>query len=63
MEYNSRRQQLLCGYKGRVRAFHVYSPEEGHNTEVIERRAISCCEHTDIVSCIITCEGRFYSAG
>ncbi|ORX42833.1 WD40 repeat-like protein [Piromyces finnis] len=63
LEYNSRRQQLLCGYKGRVRAFHVYSPEEGHNTEVIERKAISCCEHTDIVSCIITCEGRFYSAG
>jgi len=63
VEYNSRRQQLLCGYKARVRAFHVYSPEEGHTSEVVERRAISCCEHTDIVSCIITCEGRFYSAG
>ncbi|KAG4091430.1 WD40 repeat-like protein [Neocallimastix lanati (nom. inval.)] len=63
LEYNSRRQQLLCGYKGRVRAFHVFSPEDGQSSEVIERKAVSCCEHKDIVSCIITCEGRFYSAG
>ncbi|KAJ3139429.1 hypothetical protein HK101_003641 [Irineochytrium annulatum] len=32
-------------------------------TDVLERRSVSCEEHTDVVSCMVSAEGRFYSAG
>ncbi|KAJ3091362.1 hypothetical protein HK102_000820 [Quaeritorhiza haematococci] len=33
------------------------------STDILERWSIGCREHTDVVSCLVSCEGRFYSAG
>lgn len=32
-------------------------------TDVLEQRSVSSSEHTDIISCISSYEGRFYTAG
>ncbi|KAJ3240215.1 hypothetical protein HDU81_004352 [Chytriomyces hyalinus] len=64
MAYNSRRQKLLAGYNKRIRVFQMISPEDSHlSSEVLERKAVSCSEHSDVVSCLVTCEGRCFSAG
>ncbi|KAI8611101.1 WD40-repeat-containing domain protein [Chytriomyces sp. MP71] len=64
MAYNSRRQKLFAGYNKKIRVFQMISPEDSHLTsDVLERKSISSSEHTDVVSCIVTCEGRCFSAG
>ncbi|KAI8837830.1 WD40-repeat-containing domain protein [Chytridium lagenaria] len=66
LAFNSRRQQLLVGHNKKVRVFQTISNEDisGHtNTDVLEARSMTCSEHSDIVSCMVSCEGRFYSAG
>ncbi|KAJ3280734.1 hypothetical protein HK104_000440, partial [Borealophlyctis nickersoniae] len=64
MAYNIRRQQLMIGHNRKVRIFQIVNNEDGHAvTEVLERRSVTCGEHTDVVSCIVSAEGRFYSAG
>ncbi|KAI9091859.1 WD40-repeat-containing domain protein [Phlyctochytrium arcticum] len=64
LAYNSRRQQLMVGCNKQVQLFQLANAEESHGqTEILERRSVSCAEHKDIVSCIVSCEGRFYSAG
>ncbi|KAJ3124143.1 hypothetical protein HK098_001370 [Nowakowskiella sp. JEL0407] len=68
LAYNSRRQQVLAGCNKKVRVFQVNSNDDAvHggqlNNEILERKSVCNKEHTDIVSCIVSCEGRFYSAG
>ncbi|KAJ3413079.1 hypothetical protein HDV05_008533 [Chytridiales sp. JEL 0842] len=64
LAYNSRRQQLLAGYNKKVRVFQAISSEDNHtSTDVLEKKSISAQVHNDVVSCMISCEGRFYSAG
>ncbi|KAJ3330631.1 DExD/H-box ATP-dependent RNA helicase dhh1 [Blyttiomyces sp. JEL0837] len=64
LAFNSRRQQLMAGYNKKVRIFHTLVSEENHTSnEVLEKRSVACAEHTDMVSCMMSCEGRFYSAG
>jgi hypothetical protein len=64
LAYNPRRQQFLAGQNGKVRLFQVANNEDmqGSN-DIIEKRSITSSEHSDIVSCIVSCEGKFYSAG
>ncbi|TPX59029.1 hypothetical protein SpCBS45565_g07846 [Spizellomyces sp. 'palustris'] len=63
LAYNSRRQQIMVGCNRQVRVFQLVSTEETHTSDILERKSVSCTEHSDIVSCIVSCEGRFYSAG
>ncbi|KAJ3086653.1 hypothetical protein HK100_008637, partial [Physocladia obscura] len=64
MTYNARRQKLLAGYNKKIRVFQMISPEDSHlSSDVLERKSVSCTEHTDVVSCLVSCEGRCYSAG
>ena len=61
---NSRHHQIMAGHNKKVRLFQLINPEESHSgTEVLEKKSVTCSEQLDIVSCIISCEGRFYSAG
>ncbi|ORZ33212.1 quinon protein alcohol dehydrogenase-like superfamily [Catenaria anguillulae PL171] len=78
LAWNSRRNQLMCGQKGMVRVyqakddFQVVQASSGGNStnvpdlifdlrdlHIIGAKGI----HTDIVSCLYSCEARFYSAG
>ncbi|OAJ36383.1 hypothetical protein BDEG_20563 [Batrachochytrium dendrobatidis JEL423] len=64
LAYNARRQQLMAGQHKKVRLFQLLSSDDNHGTtDILERRNVVCLEHTDVVSCIVSCEGRFYSAG
>ncbi|ORY40968.1 WD40 repeat-like protein [Rhizoclosmatium globosum] len=64
MAYNQRRQKLLAGYNKRIRVFQMVSPEDSHlSTDVLERKSVSSSDHTDVVSCLVACEGRCFSAG
>ncbi|RKO84000.1 hypothetical protein BDK51DRAFT_43184 [Blyttiomyces helicus] len=67
LAYNSRRQQLMAGYNRCVRVFRLISAEDaqqhGGGSDVLERRSVPCAEHVDVVGCIVSAEGRFYSAG
>nr|KAJ3422640.1 hypothetical protein HK105_007194 [Polyrhizophydium stewartii] len=64
LAYNSRRQQLMAGQNKKVRLFQLINSDDNHGTtDVLERRNVVCLEHSDVVSCIVSCEGRFYSAG
>lgn len=54
----------MVGCNKEVKVFQMISNEDNHTLlEVLERKPISCAEHTDLVSCMVSCEGRFYSAG
>ncbi|KAI8810660.1 WD40-repeat-containing domain protein [Cladochytrium replicatum] len=65
--FNLRRQQILVGCSKKVRLFQVTSNDDTTAAlmqfEVLERRSVCNHDHSDIVSCIVSCEGRFYSAG
>ncbi|KAI8927284.1 quinon protein alcohol dehydrogenase-like superfamily [Entophlyctis helioformis] len=64
LAYNSRRQQIMAGQNRKVRLFQLINSDDNHGTtDVLERRNVACTEHSDVVSCIVSCEGRFYSAG
>ncbi|KAJ3015428.1 hypothetical protein HKX48_004593 [Thoreauomyces humboldtii] len=65
LAYNSRRQQIMVGCSKEVRVFQLINVEDTHggSGELMETRSISCGEHTDLVTCIVSAEGRFYSAG
>ncbi|KAI9348234.1 quinon protein alcohol dehydrogenase-like superfamily [Obelidium mucronatum] len=64
MTYNPRRQKLLAGYNKRIRVFQMVSPEDSHlSTDVLERKSVSSSDHNDVVSCLVACEGRCFSAG
>ncbi|KAJ3011791.1 UNVERIFIED_CONTAM: hypothetical protein HDU68_001525 [Siphonaria sp. JEL0065] len=64
MTYNPRRQKLLAGYNKRIRVFQMVSPEDSHlSTDVLERKSVSSSDHSDVVSCLVACEGRCFSAG
>ncbi|KAJ3051739.1 hypothetical protein HK097_007248 [Rhizophlyctis rosea] len=66
LAYNSRRQQLMVGHNRCVRVF-TFLENLGNtnplNTNILEAKSVTCHEHTDVVSCIVSAEGRFYSAG
>ncbi|KAJ3305098.1 hypothetical protein HDV03_002025 [Kappamyces sp. JEL0829] len=63
LAYNSRRQQLMAGHNKKVRLFQLISEDSHSSTDVLEKRNVACSEHHDIVNCLVSCEGRFYSAG
>ncbi|KAJ3277023.1 hypothetical protein HDV01_000075 [Terramyces sp. JEL0728] len=63
LAYNYRRQQIMAGQNKKVRLFQLIGEDSHTTTDVLERKSVSCSEHHDIVSCIVSCEGRFYSAG
>ncbi|KAH9247138.1 hypothetical protein BASA81_015281 [Batrachochytrium salamandrivorans] len=64
LAFNSRRQQLMAGQNKKVRLFQLLNSDDNYSTTgVLERRNVVCLEHSDVVSCIVSCEGRFYSAG
>jgi WD40 repeat protein len=63
LAYNSRRQQIMAGQDKFVRLFQMIGLEDGVGSQVLEKRNVLCTEHSDIVSCIVSCEGRFYSVG
>jgi hypothetical protein len=53
----------MVGQNKRVKLYQLIGEETHGSTDVLEKKSISCVEHHDIVSSIISCEGRFYSAG
>ena len=66
LAYNSRRQQLMLGHNRSVRVFTFLENLGNTNplsTDVLESKSVTCHEHLDVVSCIVSAEGRFYSAG
>ncbi|KAI8592288.1 quinon protein alcohol dehydrogenase-like superfamily [Geranomyces variabilis] len=64
LAYNARRHQIMVGCSKEVRVFQLINLEDTPgSTDVMETRSVSCGEHTDLVSCIVSAEGRFYSAG
>ncbi|KAJ3326052.1 hypothetical protein HDV06_002437 [Boothiomyces sp. JEL0866] len=63
LAYNFRRQQIMAGQNKKVRLFQLIGEDSHTTTDVLEKKSVSCSEHHDIVSCIVSCEGRFYSAG
>ncbi|KAJ3314131.1 hypothetical protein HDV04_000854 [Boothiomyces sp. JEL0838] len=63
LAYNFRRQQIMAGQNKKVRLFQLIGEDTHTTTDVLEKKSVSCSEHYDIVSCIVSCEGRFYSAG
>ncbi|KAI8908490.1 WD40-repeat-containing domain protein [Gorgonomyces haynaldii] len=63
LAYNARRQQLMAGQTKKVRLFQLIPSDESYSSQVLEKKSIVCSEHSDMVSCIVSCEGRFYSVG
>ncbi|KAI8901202.1 quinon protein alcohol dehydrogenase-like superfamily [Globomyces pollinis-pini] len=65
LAYNFRRQQIMAGQNKKVRLFQLIGEDalSKVTTDVLEKKSVSCSEHLDIVSCLVSCEGRFYSAG
>ena len=66
LAFNSRRQQLLAGYYKKVRVFQFSTDDSpSASRQLIETgsKPITCSEHSDVVSCMISCEGRYYSGG
>ena len=61
MSYNSRRQLVMAGQNKKVRLFEL--GESGYTNTVLEKTNAISYEHSDIVSCTVSCEGRFYSVG
>ncbi|KAJ1338995.1 hypothetical protein BSLG_006134 [Batrachochytrium salamandrivorans] len=54
----------MAGQNKKVRLFQLLNSDDNYSTTgVLERRNVVCLEHSDVVSCIVSCEGRFYSAG
>lgn len=67
LAYNSRRAQLMAGQNRKVRLFQLIGDDNAHGagvgSDILEKKTVVCCEHFDIVNCLVSCEGRFYSAG
>lgn len=64
LAYNSRRQQILAGQNRKVRLFQLIMDDGNRgNTDVLEKKTVVANDHSDIVNCLVSCEGRFYSAG
>jgi WD40 repeat protein len=63
MAYSSRRQQMMVGQTKNVKLYQTIGEEVHGIKEVLERKSISFTAHSDIVSCLVSCEGRFYSGG
>jgi hypothetical protein len=64
LAYNSRRQQILAGQNKKVRLFQLITDENLKvNNDVLEKKTVTATDHSDIVNCLVSCEGRFYSAG
>ena len=64
MGFYGRRQQIMIGMSGKVRVFQLNNGEDiPLGGEVVESKSFSSAEHTDIVRCVVACEGRFYSGG
>ncbi|KAJ3224690.1 hypothetical protein HK099_008075 [Clydaea vesicula] len=72
LAFNSRRNQILAGFNKKVRVFQFANSEEQNlnsntnsqnNQKILETRSVACSEHTDVVSCMVSCEGRYYSGG
>ena len=55
----------MVGHAKKVRLFQLINPEENTHsmTEVLEKKSVTCAEHSDVVGHLVCCEGRFYSAG
>lgn len=54
----------MVGHPKKVRLFQLINPEENHSTsKALEKKSVTCSEHSDIVGHLVCCEGRFYSAG
>lgn len=58
----------MAGFYKKVRVFQFISSEDGvavPGASLIETedKPIICTEHQDVVSCMVSCEGRYYSAG
>jgi hypothetical protein len=64
MAFNSRRQQLIAGFNKKVRIYQFNQPEDARNAVgVFETKGFASEQHSDVVSCLISCEGRYISAG
>ncbi|KAI8996698.1 quinon protein alcohol dehydrogenase-like superfamily [Gaertneriomyces semiglobifer] len=65
LAYNPRRQQLMLGCNKLVRIYQRVNNEDnrGVSKDVLEEHSVTCLAHDDIVSCVVSVEGRFYSAG
>lgn len=59
LAHDPRREKILVGQNKLVRLFLL----RDDGTEILDRKTVTCNEHSDIVSCIISCESKFYSAG
>lgn len=58
--------QLMAGFYRKVRIFQFNQSDDGIVPgALIETlgKPITSSEHQDVVSCIVSCEGRYYSAG
>jgi hypothetical protein len=49
----------MAGQNKKVRLWQLVGENEGYSGQVLEERSVVCSEHSDIVSCIVSCEGRF----
>ena len=53
----------MAGQNKKVRLFQLLAADDTFGSQVLEKKSIVCSEHSDIVSCVVSCEGRFYSVG
>ena len=64
LSYNERRYQIMAGMQNKVCVFTMLpAQEEKSNYEIMDPNWVSNDTHTDMVRCLVSCEGRFYSAG
>ncbi|KAJ3342908.1 hypothetical protein HDU93_000567 [Gonapodya sp. JEL0774] len=68
MAFSARRQHLMIGFReGRIHMYQATSPDDARATadgiDVLEIWFSEETAHCDVVSCLVTLEGRFYSGG
>ncbi len=64
LAYNSRRQQFLFGYNSKVKLYQISNLDEVFTGDLFQPHPSAICtDHQDIVSNIVSTEGRFYSSG
>ncbi|RKP03096.1 hypothetical protein CXG81DRAFT_10019 [Caulochytrium protostelioides] len=72
LTFNSRRQHIMAGGNGRVSLWQIVTMDDptpvhlsvslGDVARIVTAPVVDT-EHTDLVTCLVSAEGRFYSAG
>lgn len=47
----------MAGQNRKVRLWQLVNENE-YSGQLLEKRSVLCTEHSDVVSCLVSCEGR-----